>query len=190
MNLVKRSSTRAHSPDSSDFIGTVVIDRDLMRPTSHSIQRTKLFARRKHSSNPSSMHVSGKGVTGNDQSHTHRLSSPDSSLSRISFDRVADILTVSRMGSIFYCLEDLYSKVFTQLCTFDEFTTFVLKSEQLSVKQVTLSEKISIEQQNPLLKKMHDLRYRLIPINASDYFLKLKQLLHTHSHRGKTNEGC
>jgi hypothetical protein len=44
---------------------------------------------------------------------------------------------------------------------------------------VTLSEKISIEQQIPLLKKYNESRYRLISINSSDYLLKLKQLLLT-----------
>ena len=54
-----------------------------------------------------------------------------------------------------------------------------LKSEIILIKQVTLSEKISIEQKIPLLKKIHDNRYRLISINSSDYLIKLKQLLLT-----------
>jgi hypothetical protein len=83
------------------------------------------------------------------------------------------------MGSIFYCLEDLYTKVFSSLCTLDEFINFLSKSEIILIKQVTLSEKMSIEQQIPLLKKYNENRYRLISINSSDYLLKLKQLLLT-----------
>ena len=38
------------------------------------------------------------------------------------------LLTVSRMGSIYYCIEDLYMKVFSSLCTLDEFTNLLIKS--------------------------------------------------------------
>jgi hypothetical protein len=159
-----------------------------MRQTSHTVHRTKVLGRRKHlnSSLPSAIPMSTK-LLGIDQ-HSHHLSTNDSILSRISFDTNSDILTVSRMGSIFYCLEDFYSKVFSTLCKFDEFTGFILKPAILSVKQVTLSEKIAIEQENTLLKKLYDLRYRLVSINSSDYFLKLKQLLHTHTNHGEINE--
>lgn len=81
------------------------------------------------------------------------------------------------MGSIYYCVEDLYIKMFSSLCTLDEFTNLLLKPEIIIIKQVTLSEKISIAQQNPKLKKFNQLRYRLIPIDSSDYLIKLKQLL-------------
>jgi hypothetical protein len=79
------------------------------------------------------------------------------------------------MGSVYYCIEDLYVKIFSSLCTLDEFTNLLSKS----LKQVTLSEKISITQQNPRLKIFNHIRYRLIPIDSSDYLLKLKHLLIT-----------
>ena len=98
-------------------------------------------------------------------------------LSNLTFDTVPDILTVSRMGSIHYCLEDLHVKVFSSLCTLVEFTQFLLDSPLINLKQVTLSEKISIEQRMPVLKQASVARYRLLPISASDYLLKLKQFL-------------
>ena len=98
-------------------------------------------------------------------------------LSNLTFDTVPDILTVSRIGSIHYCLEDLYVKVFASLCTLAEFTQFVLDSPLIQLKQVTLSEKISIEQRMPALKQATFARYRLLPISASEYLLKLKQFL-------------
>jgi hypothetical protein len=54
---------------------------------------------------------------------------------------------------------------------------------------VTLSEKISIEQQIPLLKKYNENRYRLISINSSDNLLKLKQLLLTMRTFGRGGRG-
>jgi hypothetical protein len=161
---------------SNKFIRTVVIDTSFMQQTQH---RNKLLARRKnlHTFNSSlNMTNNSKNLSPlDDNSNTSSLS--DSILSNISFDNTSDILTVSRMGSIFYCLEDLYTKVFSSLCTLDEFTSLLLKPEKILVKQVTLSEKMSIEQKIPLLKKYNDIRYRLISINSSDYLLKLKQLL-------------
>ena len=170
---------RRKGPISKKLIQTVLIDTSFMRQTSRPDNRTKLVARRKHpkiSSSSSHVQMSTKALPADEQ-HSHGLSAADSILSRISFDNTSDILTVSRSGSIYYCLEDLYSRVFSSLCTFDEFADCVIKPENITVKQVTLSEKIAIEQQNPLVKKFYDLRYRLLPINSSDYFLKLKQSL-------------
>jgi hypothetical protein len=159
------------------LIRTVVIDSKFMRQT-HQQNRNKLIARRKFSS---SLNMSNNSIPKNHpiDNNSNVLSPTDSILSNISFDNTSDILTVSRMGSIFYCLEDLYTNVFSSLCTLDEFTNFLLKPEIVIIKQVTLSEKISIEQQIPSLKKYNDIRYRLISINCSDYLLKLKQLLLT-----------
>jgi hypothetical protein len=103
----------------------------------------------------------------------------DSVISLITFDKVSDVLTVSRMGSVYYCVEDLYLKLFSTLCTLDEFTDLLSQP----VKQVTLSEKISITQQNSRLKKLTHLRYRLIPIESSDSLLKAKQLLITNKNK-------
>ena len=176
--LKSTSNRRRKGSISKKLIQTVLIDTSFMRQTSLPESRTKLVARRKHpnTSSSSGIHMSTKAHPADEQ-HSHGLSTSDSILSRISFDNTSDILTVSRSGSIYYCLEDLYCKVFSTLCTFDEFTDFIIKPETLTVKQVTLSEKIAIEQQNPLVKKFYDLRYRLLPINSSDYFLKLKQTL-------------
>ena len=169
---------------SNKFIRTVVIDTSFMRHT-HSQQqqnRNKLIARRKNLN--SKLNMSNNNLNSNTKTlsfddNSNILSSTDSILSKISFDNINDILTVSRMGSIFYCLEDLYTKVFLTLCTLDEFINILSKSEIILIKQVTLSEKISIEQQIPLLKKYNENRYRLISINSSDNLLKLKQLLLT-----------
>lgn len=156
-----------------------MIDTSFMQQTQHQQNRHKILARRKNlkSSLNMSTNSNTKNLSLDDNSHV--LSSTDSILSNISFDNTSDILTVSRMGSIFYCLEDLYMKVFSSLCTFDELTNFISKPEIILIKQVTLSEKMSIEQQIPSLKKYNDNRYRLISINSSDYLLKLKQLLLT-----------
>ncbi|CAF4493090.1 unnamed protein product [Rotaria sp. Silwood2] len=159
-----------------------------MRQTHHQQNRNRLIARRKHpdkylSSATMSNNTNSKNLSINENSYG--LSSTDSILSNISFDNISNILTVSRMGSIFYCLEDLYMKVFSSLCTLDEFINLLSKSELIIIKQVTLSEKISIEQQIPPLKKFNDNRYRLISINSSDYLLKLKQLLLTSTNRNE-----
>jgi len=160
-----------------------------MRQTHHHQQqnRNKLLARRKNPPIvPSSFNMSNNSNTKNISidDNSNGLSPNDSILSNISFDNTTDILTVSRMGSIFYCLEDLYTKVFSSLCTLDEFTNLLSKPEIILIKQVTLSEKMSIEQQSPTLKKYNDNRYRLISINSSDYLLKLKQLLLTIGNNG------
>jgi hypothetical protein len=177
---------------SDQFIRTVVIDTSFMQQTHHQQQnRNKLLARRKNSHTfPSSLNMSNNSNTKNISidDNSNVLSSTDSILSNISFDNTADILTVSRMGSIFYCLEDLYTKVFSSLCTLDEFTNLLSKTEIILIKQVTLSEKMSIEQQIPLLKKYNENRYRLISINSSDYLLKLKQLLLTMENFGSKNK--
>lgn len=104
----------------------------------------------------------------------------DSGLSSVSFDEVPNVLTVSRMGSIYYCVEDLYIKIFSLLCTLDEFINLLLKTEILILKQVTLSEKMSLTQQNPSLIKFDQTRYRLISIDSSGYLIKLKHLLLAH----------
>jgi hypothetical protein len=87
------------------------------------------------------------------------------------------------MGSVYYCIEDLYLKVFSSLCALDEFTDLLIKPGIIILKQVTLSEKISIEQHSPQLKKRNDIRYRLLSINSSDYLNKLKQLLVANKNR-------
>jgi hypothetical protein len=87
------------------------------------------------------------------------------------------------MGSIYYCVEDLYMKIFSKLCTLDEFTNLLTKPQVIILKEVTLSEKISITQQNPKLKKFSQIRYRLISIDSSDYLTKLKQLLITNKNQ-------
>lgn len=156
-----------------------------MRQTHYQQNRNRFISRLKNShhymSSPT-MSNNNKtpktlSLTENSNGHT----SNDSILSNISFDNIANILTVSRMGSIFYCLEDLYAKIFSSLCTLDEFLNLLSKSELVIVKQVTLSEKISIEQQIPTLKKINDNRYRLISINSSDYLTKLRSSLLTFS---------
>ena len=101
----------------------------------------------------------------------------DSALSYISFDKVSNILTISRMGSIYYCLEDIYLKIFSSLCTLDEFTDLIIKPKIILIKQVTLSEKLAIIEENSNLKIYSHIRYRLISIDSSDYLIKLKQLL-------------
>ena len=160
-------NTHHHPP--KKFIRTVVINTSYMRQT----HRSKLFVRRK---TPSSLTMS---TTFPSKTLSPDDIAGDSILSNISFDNIADILTVSRMGSIFYCLEDLHMKVFSSLCTLDEFASLLVQPDLIHVKPATLSEKISIEQQIPLLKKYNENRFRLISINASDYLLKLKQLLLT-----------
>jgi hypothetical protein len=105
----------------------------------------------------------------------------DSILSTISFDDKSDILTISRMGSIYYCLEDLYLKAFSPLCTLEELTDLLVRSETVLLKHVTLSEKIAIEERIPRLKSSCLMRYRLISLNFSDYLHKLKTLLQQHS---------
>jgi hypothetical protein len=151
-----------------------------MRQTYQQQQRNKLVARRKNSNTfASSLNMSNNPNTKNlsIDDNSNVLPSTDTVLSNISFDNISNVLTISRMGSIFYCLEDLYSKVFSLLCTLDEFTNLVIKPEIILIKQVTLSEKITIEKQLPYLKEFPTIRYRLISINSSDYLLKLKQLL-------------
>ncbi|CAF3275795.1 unnamed protein product [Rotaria socialis] len=167
---------------SNKFIRTFFLPTNFMRQTYLQQNRSRLIARRKNShkhllSSTMSNSTNSKSLSINENSYG--LSSNDSILSNISFDNIASILTISRMGSIFYCLEDLYLKVFSSLCTLDEFINLLLKSESIMIKQVTLSEKISIEQQIPSLKKSNDTRYRLISINSSSYLNKLRQLLVT-----------
>ena len=113
---------------------------------------------------------------------TLKSSSPsDSILSTVSFDDKSNILAISRMGSTYYCLEDLYLKVFASLCTLEELIDLLARSGTVLLKQVTLSEKIAIEEQVPTLKPSSLARYRLISLSYSDYLNKLKQLLRYHS---------
>ncbi|CAF1654383.1 unnamed protein product [Rotaria magnacalcarata] len=167
---------------SNKFIQTFFIPTNFMRQTYLQQNRSRLVARRKNShkqllSSTMSNNTNSKSLSINENSYG--VSSNDSILSNISFDNIASILTISRMGSIFYCLEDLYVKVYSSLCTLDEFINLLSKSESIMIKQVTLSEKISLDQQIPLLKKSNDTRYRLISINYSGYLNKLRQLLLT-----------
>lgn len=107
-----------------------------------------------------------------------RPSSPiDSPLSHITFDHIPNILTISRMGSIYYCVEDIYWKIFSPLCSLDELISLLIKPEIVFLKEVTLSEKLCLTRENPRLKRFNATRYRLISIDASDYLLKIKQAL-------------
>ncbi|CAF0996009.1 unnamed protein product [Adineta ricciae] len=195
--LFRQPRKPRRSPPLNDdkFIRTVVIDSTFMRQT-YQQQRTKLTARRKHiNTYSSSLRMSNTKSLSIDE-HSHVSPSSDSILSTISFDSISDVLTVSRMGSVFYCVEDLYSKIFASLCTLDEFNTLLTKPDKVAIKQVTLSEKISIEKQLPLLKKISDIRYRLLSITSSDYLLKIKQSFlamknldeNEKQHRGKRIE--
>jgi hypothetical protein len=161
---------------SKKIVRTVVIDTNFVnKPPSK--PRSRSASRRKNPPSSNSVdHMANKNIPMDDNFL-------DSILSNVSFENISNILTVSRMGSIYYCVEDLYLKVFSTICTLDEFTNFLEKSEVIILKQVTLSEKICIEQQIPILKKFNPLRYRLLSINSSDYLIKLKQLL-----RNKKNQ--
>ena len=100
-----------------------------------------------------------------------------SPLSRITFNQISNILTISRMGSIYYCVEDIYMKIFSPLCKLDELICLLIKPELVLLKEVTLSEKLCLTRENPRLKRLNSTRYRLISIDASDYLLKIKQAL-------------
>ena len=181
--LFSSISNRSHHK-SIKSLRTVVTGTNFMRKKHHQRNRNRLLVHHKSSTkSPSSFIMSNNKDSSNlsTENNTNIISSVDSILSNISFDNVSNILTISRMGSIFYCLEDLYSKAFSSLCTLDEFVNFLSKSDVIFIKQVTLLEKVSIEQELPSLKKLNDNRYRLISINSSDYLLKLKQLLLTYS---------
>lgn len=105
----------------------------------------------------------------------------DSILSHISFHGLVNILTIARMGSFYYCVEDLYSKAFASLCTFEDFIYLLEKADGNLLKNVTLSEKISIEQQHPDLKKINSSRYQLLTISSFEYLSKIKYLLEKYS---------
>ncbi|CAF4537134.1 unnamed protein product, partial [Rotaria socialis] len=113
----------------------------------------------------------------NKDSHTTDNNSASSILSNISFDESPNILTIARMGTIYYCVEDLYAKVFSTLCTFDEYMYLLAKVDGNILKDATLSEKISIEQKDPNLRSLNPSRYHLLAINSFEYLTKLKQLL-------------
>ncbi|CAF5214435.1 unnamed protein product, partial [Rotaria magnacalcarata] len=134
---------------------------------------------------PSTQHKkpsTGNSIANNNKdSHIDDNNSANSTLSNISFDGSPNILTIARMGTIYYCVEDLYAKVFSTLCTFDEFTYLLAKADGNILKNVTLSEKIFIEQKNPNLKNLNPSRYRLLAINSFEYLAKLKQLLRKYA---------
>ncbi|UJR15040.1 hypothetical protein I4U23_002013 [Adineta vaga] len=97
--------------------------------------------------------------------------STDSIFSFISFENTSNVLTVSRMGSIYYCIEDLYLKVFSTLCTLEEFIDLLLKPGIIHLIPMTLSEKISIEELCSKLKEFNRTRYRLVTINSTEYLI-------------------
>ncbi len=163
--IFRRSSKSSNQAvKSNKSIQTIVIDTNFVQQTTQQRRRTKSISKRKTIPPLNKVSV-------------------DSVLSYISFDKVSNVLTVSRMGSIYYCVEDLYIKIFSPLCTFDEFINLLSKPEIIMIKQVTLSEKISITQEIPKLKKFNQTRYRLISIDSSDYLIKLKQLLVAHKNQ-------
>ncbi|CAF1608681.1 unnamed protein product [Adineta ricciae] len=100
-------------------------------------------------------------------------------LSYVSFANIPNLLTISRIGSTYYCVEDLYLKVFSNLCKLAEFTDLLVKPGVCHLIPMTLSEKISIEQRCSKLKEFTHTRYRLITINSTDYLDRLRQLLST-----------
>ena len=156
---------------SNNFPRTVVINRSLMQQKPHQQRRNKSISKHKNissSNNQKDLYIDDHSV--------------DSILSYITLDNVSNILTVSRMGSVYYCVEDLYIKAFSSLCLLDDFINLLVKPEKVILKQVTLSEKIAIEQHCPKLKKFNHTRYRLLTINSSHYLIKLKQLLLLHKH--------
>jgi len=173
-------SVNSRPKHNNKYLRTVVIDTNFMQEqTQNNSNRSKTVSHRKLALTSENM------STNNTNTKTHSIdentsnSSTDSILSKISFDNHTDILTVSRMGSIFYCLEDLYMKIFVSLCTLEELANLLSKIDSILVKQVTLSEKMAIDQHTPILKKYNESRYRLISINSSECLLKLKQLLVT-----------
>jgi hypothetical protein len=169
INSSNKSTKFYHSLKSSDdlqrsnkFPRTIISDKSFVQQKTNQPQRTKSISKHKNIS------------SSNSSIDDHSIYSI---LSYISFDNVSNILTVSRMGSIYYCVEDLYMKVFSTLCILDNLINLLVKPEIVILKQVTLSEKISIEEECSKLKKFNQTRYRLLSINSSDYLLKLKQLL-------------
>ena len=114
-----------------------------------------------------------------------QYSSGDSTISSITFDKIPHILTISRMGSIYYCVEDIYLKIFSSLCTFEDLMSLLIKPQIVFLKDVNLSEKLSLTRENAELKRFNHTRYRLIPIDSSEYILKLKQSLLAHKRINK-----
>ncbi|CAF4555549.1 unnamed protein product [Rotaria sp. Silwood1] len=169
--IFRHSKISNKSAKSNRSIRNMTIDTNFMRQKPHQQQRTKSVSKRKKmsTSNASDNH---KDFSIDD----HPI---DCILSHISFES-SIILTISRMGSIYYCVEDLYLKVFASLCTFDEFIYLLEGIDRNILKTVTLSEKISIEQQNSLLKTFNGTRYHLLSINSFDYLTKIKQLLNKY----------
>ncbi|CAF1062167.1 unnamed protein product [Rotaria sordida] len=165
------SKTSNKLTKSNRSIRNIAIDTNFMRQKTHQPQRTKPVPKRKKVSTSNSID-NHKDFSIDD----HPI---DCILSHISFEQ-STILTISRMGSIYYCVEDLYIKAFSSLCTFDEFIYLLEGIDRNILKTVTLSEKISIEQQNPLLKTFNRTRYHLLTINSFDYITKLKQLLNKY----------
>ena len=105
-------------------------------------------------------------------------SNTDSILSTLHFEEKIEVLTVSRMGSTYYCLEDLHQKAFAVLCSIDELVKLLERSALVLVKRATLSEKIAIEEKDPKLKlKLPNARHQLLSINAVEHLRRLKVLL-------------
>lgn len=109
----------------------------------------------------------------------------NSLISSITFDKIVNILTISRMGSIYYCVEDIFLKIFASLCSFEDLMSLLTKPQIVLLKDVNLSEKLSLLRENPELKQFDHTRYRLIPIDSSEYLLKLKQSLLAHKRISK-----
>lgn len=90
------------------------------------------------------------------------------------------MIVISRFDSIFYCLEDVYSKMFEHICTYEQFLDYLAEDDQLIIKQTTLSENVAVNEYNPNLKIYNPIRYRLISVDTSDYLIQLKQYLIDH----------
>ncbi|CAF2665123.1 unnamed protein product [Rotaria sp. Silwood2] len=170
-----RSKIFRHSSQTSNKLAksnrsnrNITVDTNFMRQKPLQQQRIKPLSKRKK--------MPASNAFDNHKDFSIDDNPIDCILSYISFE-ASTILTISRMGSIYYCVEDLYIKVFSSLCTFDEFIYLLEGIDRNVLKTVTLSEKISIEQQNSLLKAFNRTRYHLLSINFFDYLTKLKQLL-------------
>ncbi|CAF1303481.1 unnamed protein product, partial [Didymodactylos carnosus] len=112
-----------------------------------------------------------------DQSTTNKKLSD--CITNLPFDE-QNILTINRNGSLFYCIEDLYYKSFSPLCTCDEYikllSCFPLSSRNSIIHHVTLTEKMALDSLKSI-KKFNDIKYRLISIGYNDFLQKLLTLL-------------
>lgn len=159
------SSKRSRSVSKSKQIRTILVDTSLPPQTSQSNRPKK-----------------AKPIV---PPKVQQYSSSDSAISSMTFDKIANILTISRMGSIYYCVEDIYLKIFSSLCTFEDLMSLFIKPQIVFLKDVNLSEKLSLTRENVELKRFNHARYRLIPIDSSEYILKLKQSLLAHKRINK-----